>query len=235
MAAIIPRNDSDPSGAYASRFSAYDVAQMEASLYDNYNPTMHYESLGTDAREMKSSFDSLLDTYITKEEALKKMEDDFCRRVGNNGLLCPRDRIRHRNNNAPIVYFQQENPSGIISDKIRTSLGMEAVEKPYQPCPRQHPDDLEGCVLGQADRFLAGSADTNCAVNLSQYNTGNMRNYTALSKTTPNRCEDMVSNIPRYSQLSASDSKKFSGELDKIVAEEMAASYGSEGFRMPLE
>ena len=60
-----------------------------------------------------------------------------------------------------------------------------------------------------------------------------MRNYTALIKTTPNRVS-IWNNIPRYSQLSPSDSKKFSGELDKIVAEEMAASYGSEGFLMSL-
>ena len=40
---------------------------MEQGLHDNYNPTMHYESLGTDAREMKTSFDSLTPTSPRKK------------------------------------------------------------------------------------------------------------------------------------------------------------------------
>ena len=154
MADIIPRNDSDTGGAYESSFSAYDVAMMEQGLHDNYNPTMHYESLGTDAREMKTSFDSLLDAYITKEEALKKMEDDFCRRVGQNGLSPgPYPPPQYQR---PDRLLPAGNPSGIISDKIRRQLGMEAVDKPYQQCPRQHPDDLEGCVMAKLAAFWLG-------------------------------------------------------------------------------
>lgn len=199
------RINDNPGAAYSGSLSA-EGAEILAAHYDNYNPTGHYESLGRRS-EMKSSISQVQDAYISKEEAMKKMVDRFCKSVGDNGLLCPRDRIRHKLDNAVIRYFQQENPSGVISDKIPQSLDMDKIETPYTQCSDNSDHKMSFCIKGQAGRYLSGSSGSSCAGRADRYVSDRLysipydEDYKEATQETPDACEAQVSNLPRYHEL----------------------------------
>lgn len=218
------------SGAYKSMLSDVGALELSGWAHNNLNPTIHWDKISHDAHEMKSAISQVQDAYIHKEEHLKQMVDRFCKQVGDNGLLCPRDRIRHSNDNHPVVGFQQSLPSGIISEKLRKKLGLEDMSRAYDKCRQQHPSDLEGCVRGQASKFLSASADTSCHVNKRTYNADISGKYSNMRSGTPLACNETP--LANFYVLSKEQSAELGKELQDVVEEQIEQSEGNEGYLM---
>lgn len=191
--------------AYQSELSKYVGA-------NNLNLTSHYATLGHRG-EMKNYLNQLQDTYEQRESHLKTLVDDFCNTVGKNNLLCHRDRVRHKTANSDFMTLEYETPSGLFNFEIRNKFGLENVKRAWRPCD---PTDPDGCVRGAADANTTNTTDSSCGM----YRGG----YQMLTSATPQRCEQPVSGLPRYHQLTMAEATENSKFLNDTVREEVRFS-----------
>lgn len=191
--------------AYNSEISKYVGS-------NNFNLPSHYTNM-SHRSEMKNYLTQLQDTYENREADLKVLVNNFCKTVGKNNLLCHRDRVRHKSSNSDFMTMEYETPSGLYNYAIRNKFGLENVKQVWRPCGANEP---AGCVKGSADANIIGSADVTCGLRRG--------GYQKWSSDTPVQCDQRVSGITNYQQLTTKESADFSKFLNDSVKKEVELS-----------